>query len=299
MQLQYLRFFVALARQRHFAAAAAQCGVSQPTLSAGIKALEQGLGKRLVDRDRRFLGLTQHGQAILPWAEQVLGSLRGLQQAAEVSAVSLQGEFRLAVIPAALPLVGRLGEQLLRQNPGLTLSVHSSTSRDIERGLAANAFDAGITYLDHEPIADALSISLDEEQYVVATRRGGAFHGQALVSWSDIADQKLCLLHQGMQFRRILDLQFRDRGLSLSPPVIADSYVSLLSLVESGEFISILPDVYARMMAGVDWCEFLPLCEQVPTRRVGLVLVDRDPLGPLAAAALRAAQSLRQAGAVR
>ena len=86
MQLQHLRFFVALARVRHFAQAAAECGVSQPTLSAGLVALEQALGKRLVDRDRRFIALTAEGAAILPWAEQALGAVRGLAQAAETSA---------------------------------------------------------------------------------------------------------------------------------------------------------------------------------------------------------------------
>jgi len=61
MQLQHLRYFVALARTRHFAQAASECGVSQPTLSAGLLALEQELDKRLVERDRRFIGLTEHG----------------------------------------------------------------------------------------------------------------------------------------------------------------------------------------------------------------------------------------------
>ena len=292
MQLQHLRFFTALAEKKHFAAAAAACGVSQPTLSAGLRALEQALGKRLVERDRRFLGLTQHGEAILPWAEQVLGTLRGLQQAAEASAVSLQGEFRLAAIPAALPLIGRFGGQLLSQNPGLSLSVHSSTSREIERGLAANAFDAGITYLDHEPVANALSIGLADEQYVVAARRDGPFRGRGAVDWADLSGLRLCLLHQGMQFRRILDRQFIDRGLSVTSPVIADSYVSLLALVESGDFVSVMPSCYARMMAGVEWCDFLPFSEPPSSRRIGLVLINRDPLGPLAAAALRVARNL-------
>lgn len=294
MQLQNIRFFVALAETEHFGAAAAQCGVSQPALSAGLRALEQELGKRLIDRDRRFGGLTQHGLAILPWAEQVLGTVRGLVQAAEASAIAAVGEFRLAAIPAALPLVGPLGSILLRQNPGLTLSVQSSTSREIERGLAANAIDAGITYLDHEAITDPLAIKLHDEQYVVAARRDGAFSGRTEVTWSEVAEQRLCLLHQGMQFRRILDQQFADRGLGVAPAAIADSYVSLLSLIRSDDFVSILPSLYARMLDGVEWCAFLPFDEQPPTRRVGLVLINRDPLGPLAAAAFRAAREFER-----
>lgn len=292
MNLQHLRFFAALARERHFAAAAAACGVSQPTLSAGLRALEQELGKRLVERDRRFVGLTEQGEAILPWAQQVLGSVQGLQQAAAALSVSLQGEFRLATIPAALPLVGPFGETLLRQNPGLALTVQSATSREIERGLAAGTCDAGITYLDHEPPANVLAVPLHREQYLFVARRGTALAEQATVGWEAAAAARLCLLHQGMQFRRILDREFAQRGLSVSPAAIADSYVALLALVRTGAFASILPAAYAALLQGVEWCRFVPFAEEAPPRRIGLVVIQRDPLGPMARAGLIAVQQL-------
>ena len=292
MQLQHLRFFVALARVRHFAQAAAECGVSQPTLSAGLVALEQALGKRLVDRDRRFIALTAEGAAILPWAEQALGAVRGLAQAAETSAQALAGEFRLHAIPAAQPLVGPFGEALLAAHPGLTLSVTTGTSREIEQGLAANAFDAGLTYLDHEPPANVLSAPLHAEQYRVIVRRGGAFDRDAAFGWDELAALPLCLLHQGMQYRRILDRQFALRGLSVSPRAIADNYLSLFALVRYGQLVSVVPDGYAGLLAGLDWCRFLPLEPAAEERRLGLVVTARDPLGAMARAALAAAQAM-------
>ncbi len=292
MQLQHLRYFVALARHRHFAEAAHECGVSQPTLSAGLAALEQQLGKRLIERDRRFIGLTEHGEAILPWAEQALGAVRGLSQAAAASAQALTGEFRLYAIPAALPLVGPFGEELLRANPGLTMSVQTGTSREIEHGLHANDFDAGLTYLDHEPPANMLTAPLHNEQYRFIARRGTGYDERASIGWEEAASLPLCLLHQGMQYRRILDRQFAQRGLSVSPAAIADSYISVFSLVRSGEFVSIVPDGYARLMQGMDWCSFLTLEPAADLRRVGLVVVNRDPLGSMARAGLTAAQQL-------
>lgn len=293
MQLQYLRYFVALARHRHFAEAANACGVSQPTLSAGLAALEQELGKRLIDRDRRFIGLTEHGEAILPWAEQALGAVRGLSQAAAATTLGPAGEFRLAAIPSALPLAGRLGEALLSAHPGLTMAVQTGTWREIERDLQANECDAGLTYLDHDPPANALSVPLHAEQYLFAVRAGGAFDGQASVTWQDVADQPLCLLHQGMQYRRILDREFAGRGLSVNPRAIADSHVTLLALVQTGAFSTIVPDVYARLMEGLDWCRFLPIEPEAATRRIGLVVVNRDPLGTMARLGLIAAQQLQ------
>lgn len=290
MQLQHLRYFVALAKARHFATAANLCGVTQPTLSAGLVALEQELGKRLVERDRRFIGLTEQGEAILPWAEQALGAVRGLSQAAESSAQALAGEFRLYTIPAAQPLVGPFGQALLRAYPGLTLSVTSGTSREIEQGLLVNEYDAGLTYLDHEPPANMLTAPLHFEQFIAIARHGSELDGHEAVSWEELAGLPLCLLHQGMQNRRILDRLFAQRGLSVNPRAIADNYVSMFSLVRSGDLVSIVPDAYAGLMAGLDWCRFVPIAPAAETRRLGLVVVNRDPLGPMARAGLTIAQ---------
>lgn len=292
MQLQHLRYFVALARARHFATAANACGVSQPTLSAGLASLEHELGKRLVERDRRFIGLTEHGEAILPWAEQALGAVRGLGQAAAASAQALTGEFRLYAIPAALPLVGPFGQALLEAFPGLSMAVQTGTSREIEHGLLANDFDAGLTYLDHEPPANMLTAPLHNEQYRFIARRGTGFDQRRSIGWEEAAALPLCLLHQGMQYRRILDRQFANHGLSVSPAAIADNYISVLSLVRSGSFVSIVPDGYAQLMAGLEWCRFLPLEPETGLRRVGLVVVNRDPLGSMARAGLTVAQQL-------
>lgn len=296
MQLRHLRYFTTLARMRHFAKAAAECGVSQPTLSAGLSALEQEFGRRLVERDRRFVGLTEHGEAMLPWAEQILGAVNGMAHAVAASAAPLTGEFGLAAIPAALPLVGLFGEALLAQYPGLSLSVRSATSREIERGLHAFEFDAGLTYLDHEPPANVLSVPLYAERYQFVARRGAGFDDRASIGWEEAAAQPLCLLHQGMQYRRILDARLSARGLAIAPRVVADSYVALLAMVRSGGFATIVPDGYASLMAGLEWARFLPFDEAEEARRIGLVIVNREPLGPLASAGLAVARLLEPAG---
>ena len=287
MQLRHLRYFTTLARVRHFARAAAECGISQPTLSAGLRALEDEFGKRLVERDRRFVGLTAEGLAMLPWAEQILGAVGGMTQAVATTATPVTGEFGLAAIPAALPLAGLFGKALLAQYPGLSLAVRSATSREIERGLHAFEFDAGLTYLDHEPPANVLSVPLYAEHYLFVARRGGAFDERTSISWAEVAAQPLCLLHQGMQYRRILDARLTARGLAIAPRVVADSYVTLLAMVRSGGFATIVPDGYAALMAGLEWARFLPFDEPEEARRIGLVVVGRDPVAPRASADLR------------
>ncbi len=137
MQLRLLRYFTTLAREEHFARAAAVCGVTQPTLSAGIVALEEQVGQRLVQRDRRYMGLTPEGQAMLPWAQQLVAVYEGMAHAMEAMAGPVHGEFRLGAIPAAMPAIGHVARALLGLHPQLSLSVRSLTSREIERALAS------------------------------------------------------------------------------------------------------------------------------------------------------------------
>jgi len=67
-----LEYLIALAREEHFGRAAEICGVSQPTLSTGIKQLESALGVMLVQRGSRFIGLTPEGERTLNWARRIV-----------------------------------------------------------------------------------------------------------------------------------------------------------------------------------------------------------------------------------
>lgn len=292
MQIRLVRYFLALVKEQHFARAAEHCGVSQPTLSAGLNALERQLGKRLILRDRRFIGLTPEGEALLPWARQMVAAQEGMASAVSATSGPLQGEFRLGAIPAALPFAGRMAQALLDMRPALAMSVRSLTSREIARGLADFEIDGGLTYLDHEPPADVLSVPLYEESYRVLVRVEGMWAGRDTISIAEVAALPLCLLHQGMQNRRILDARMAEHGFALHPRVTADSYATLLSMVQSGAFVSIIPDSYVALLPDLGWAKVLEFEEAMPMSRIGLVVLDRAPLTPLASAAMQAARTL-------
>ncbi|HKY81026.1 MAG TPA: LysR substrate-binding domain-containing protein [Sphingobium sp.] len=292
MQTRLVEYFLALEREGHFARAAAACHVSQPTLSAGVAALEAQLGKRLIRRDRKYAGLTEEGEAILPWARQLVAAADALGKAAATARGPLRGELRLGAIPAAMPAIGCLAEAMLARHPGLNISVRALTSRQIERYLAAFELDAGVTYLDFEPPAHALSVPLYMERSMLVSAEGGVAVPDPL-DWADLASLPLCLLHQGMQNRRILDARLAERGLVLRPLVMADSYVALLGLVQQGRLCSILPDSHASLLKGLEWARFQTLPEMGPGSRVGVIVSDSAPMGPLAQAVLGVARSLR------
>jgi DNA-binding transcriptional LysR family regulator len=155
MLLRHLRYFAVLAREKHFARAAQACSVSQPTLSGGIVTLEAELGVRLVIRGHRFMDLTPEGHAALDWAHQLLSNEDNLRHGLESLRGALSGVLRLGVIPAAMPLVGLLTEPFCAAHPAVTVEIRSISSKAIQADLDTFELDAGLTYLDNEPLSHA------------------------------------------------------------------------------------------------------------------------------------------------
>ncbi|HEX8420009.1 MAG TPA: LysR family transcriptional regulator [Sphingomonas sp.] len=290
MNIRQVAYFVALAREQHFARAAAACNVSQPTLSAGLLALEDQVGRRLIERDRRFIGLTAEGHAVLPWAQQLVAALDGLTAAADAVRGPLSGTLRLGAIPASMPATGAFAATLRHVFPDVELSVRSLTSREIARRLSAFELDAGLTYTEHEPPSRMIGIPLYIERAMFVTSQDYPQPPAGPIAWSAALEHPLCLLHQDMQNRRILDEHLARQGLSARPWVTADSYVTLLAMAQSGAFAAIAPDSYAPLLPG--WARMLPFDEPASLSRIGLIVADQSPLSPMAVAALTIANQL-------
>src|SRR5579875_3336975 len=103
-----LEYLLALAQAQHFGRAAEACGITQPTLSAGLKQLEETLGVLLVNRGSRFQGFTPEGGRVLEWARRVVGDVRAMRDEVRALKQGLGGHLRIAAIPTALPIVAAL-----------------------------------------------------------------------------------------------------------------------------------------------------------------------------------------------
>lgn len=277
MLLKHLHYLTVLARERHFARAAAACDVTQPTLSAGIKHLEEQLGLLVVQRGKRFEGLTPEGERVLAWAQRITADAESLEQEASRLRGGLVGRLRLGVIPAALPAVPVLARPLVRRHPGVTVTVLSTTSIDIQNGLDEFRLDAGITYLDNEPLAHVRTVPLYREQYVLLTPEDGPLAGKKKVTWREVAQLPLCLMTPDMQNRRIMNAHFAEAGVSVTPALETNSVFTLCGLVRSGYWSSILPHGFQEMLSGAPSVVTIPFEEVTGTHTVGLVIPDRDP----------------------
>jgi DNA-binding transcriptional LysR family regulator len=155
-----LEFLIALARERNFSRAAESCGVTQPTLSAGIKQLEDTLGVLLVNRSSRFYGLTAEGERVLEWGRRIVSDARAMRQDVHTAKTSLTGHLTLAAVPTALSIAAELTIPFRAKYPSVRFTVLSKTSREILSMLGDFQIDAGLTYLDNEPLGELQTVPL-------------------------------------------------------------------------------------------------------------------------------------------
>lgn len=176
--LKQLAYLVALAREQHFGRAAEACHVSQPTLSAAIRNLEDELGAPIVERGHRFNGFTADGLLVLDHAKRILAECETMRQGLDELAEGLSGRLRVGAVPTALPVVSHFTAPFYERYPRVTLTVLSMTSAEISRGIENFELDVGLTYLDNEPLSHVRSKPLYAEEYVFLTPTEGRFAGR-------------------------------------------------------------------------------------------------------------------------
>ena len=299
MNLRHLAFLIALERERHFGRAAASCHVTQPTLSGALRQLEDELGVPIVERNRRrFIGFTPEGAQILEWARIIVADCEGLRQDLDALRGGLKGRLRLGAIPAAMPVVSLVTAPFCRRNPGVSVTLPSLTSIEIQAGLETYRLDAGLTYLDNEPLKGVRSVPLYRERYVLLTPEGGLFDGRRTVAWREAATLPLCLLNPDMQNRRILDRLFAGAGAQPRVRIDTSSFMAIHAHVRFGGWSTILPHTFLYLLGEVAGMRRIPLTEPDASQGVGLVVPDRDPQGPVVDALIKEIRRSRSAAAI-
>ncbi|MDY0882031.1 LysR substrate-binding domain-containing protein [Dongia soli] len=278
MLIKQLQYLVALGRERHFGRAAAACNVSQPTLSAGIRHLEDEMGVPIVERAQRFRGFTPDGQTILDWAQRIVADYEALHQELSLARQGLAGQLRIGVIPSALPVTSLITGPFARQHPGVNILLRSLTSKEIQRGLDTFELEAGVTYLDNEPLENVRVRPLYNESYFLIQSRRFAKTDAQTVTWEEAAALPLCLLSRDMQNRRIIDSVFRSIGKEPRAQIEANSPISLIAHTRSSAIATILPLSFLSLINGLPDLSMRRLVEPQPAPQIGLVYSARDPV---------------------
>jgi LysR family hydrogen peroxide-inducible transcriptional activator len=243
VNLRDLKYLVALAEERHFGKAAERCHVSQPTLSAQIRKLEEYLGVSLVERQPKKVSLTETGERIVARARLVLHEADAIVELARTDRDPLAGELKLAFIPTVGPyLLPKVATRLKRALPKLKLLLYEYQTAQLLEKLRHGDIDMGILAL---PIpTDGLECrALYEEAVMLAVPDAHPLAQRERARLEDLRGETLLLLEDGHCLRdQALEVCSRVR-VSEDQDYRATSLETLRQMVAAGHGVTLLPQL--------------------------------------------------------
>lgn len=270
MTLTELRYVVAVAETRHFGRAAERCFVSQPSLSASVKNLEEELGATLFERGKRGVFLTEAGEQIVAQARRALEEADRVKAVARQGRDPLKGVLRLGIIHTVAPyLLPDLVGALRRAAPEMPLDVEENTTATLDRMLKAGEIDAVILALPYAGPAIE-TVPLYEEAFCVVAPARHPLARRKTIAVEELDAGELLLLPVGHCFRD----QILDACHEFSRPPEAgrqgNSLETLRSMVASGLGVSVLPATALTQRHASTLVKTVAFADPCPVRRVAL-----------------------------
>ncbi len=269
--LSQLRAFVAIAEYRHFGTAAARLGVSQPTLSQALAALEHGLGLQLIERSTRRVLVTAAGMRLLPKAMATLEAADRF--VASATGGGLGGTLRMGIIPTIAPYVlpGLLPE-LRKRLPDLRPQIIEDQTARLLDGLRTGVLDVALLAVPTE-MPGLVEIPLYTEEFVLVTPRGHELAGRSDLAASVLDAQPLLLLDEGHCLRdQTLEAC---RSADAHPATVGDTRAASLSTVvqcvAGGLGVTLIPQMAVAAETARGTLDVAHFSAPAPGRTVGLV----------------------------
>ncbi|HUI60260.1 MAG TPA: LysR substrate-binding domain-containing protein [Steroidobacteraceae bacterium] len=272
IKLKDLRYLVAVADSRHFGRAAERCFVSQPTLSAQLKKLEDYLGVQLIERHPRNVTLTEAGEQIVARARRILEASEEVVTLARAHRDPLSGRLRLALLPTIGPyLLPRVSQAIRKGLPRLELRLYEYQTAQMLEKLESGEIDLGILALP--VVLEGLEArELFTEPFTVAVPNHHRLAKRDTVRVEDLKDETLLLLEDGHCLRdQALEVCSRV-GLHEKQDFRATSLETLRQMVATGAGVTLLPELASRGAYGnARGVSIRPFARPAPVRHIGAV----------------------------
>lgn len=239
MELYLLRYFLAVVETGSFTKAASACLITQPTLSVGIKRLEEQIGVALFIRNNKRVSLTAAGARFLPRAKAILHEVN--MASAEIAGAEQADVLRLGVLqtlPAAL--VARLLASFSAAHPGIRFDLFDGTEQELLNRLDERGIDFALSL---RRVEDDTSIALFEEGYQLALPRHHRLAGEQVIRGEDLANESM-IVRSRCEVLSETSRHFTDRNVR--PPLVYRTAQDerALSMVGAGVGITVMPDSY-------------------------------------------------------
>lgn len=276
MTLTELRYIVAVARERHFGRAAETCFVSQPTLSAGIRKLEEELGVTIFERGGNEVNLTDVGVLIVEQAGRVLEDASTIKLLAQQNKDPLQGPLRLGTIYTIGPyLLPRLIPALHEHAPNMPLIIEENFTARLRESLKRGDIDVAIIALPfEEPGVDVQA--LYDEPFQVAMPAVHPWSKKKSIDAAELAEETLFLLGSGHCFRdHVLQacpaLNRAGTSSGMQQTLEGSSLETIRYMVASGAGLTVMPcTAIGNPGQENELLAYRPFAKPVPSRRIAL-----------------------------
>lgn len=248
MNIQQLEYILAVDQFKSFSKAADYCHVTQATLSAMVKKLEEQLDIVIFDRKANPIATTENGREILMQAQQVVAHANALLSSSKAINQKVEGRVKMGVIPtiasSILPLIMK---PLVEKYPLLHLEIQELTTNQLIKDLREGKLDVGI--LSTPIAANDLETNL---LYVEDLRLYGYIPtGEKQVSKSALSQQRIFLLQEGHCLRdqiiQLCDLK-KQKSLPANLSVESNTFDTLLNLVDTFQGMTLLPSLYINQL---------------------------------------------------
>jgi LysR family hydrogen peroxide-inducible transcriptional activator len=245
MTLTELRYIVTLAQEQHFGRAAERCHVSQPTLSVGVKKLEDELGVMIFERSKTNVRLTPTGESIVVQAQKVLEQAQGIRDLAKAGKNQLSAPLKVGAIYTVGPyLYPHLVPQLNRVAPEMPLYIEENFTPVLRDKLRTGELDAIIVALPFSE-ADVLTKPLYDEPFYVMMPAKHPWAELKTIENAQLDEMSLLLLGEGHCFRdQVLEAcpTVKKPGVEFKHTQIESSSLETIRhMVASGLGVSVLP----------------------------------------------------------
>jgi len=278
LKLKDLRYLVALADLRHFGRAAGRCFVSQPTLSAQLKKLEQSLGVQLIERAPNAVALTAVGEEIVARARRILEASDEVVELARSHQDPLAGRLRVALLPTIGPyLLPQIAPVIRKSLPRLQLHLYEYQTAAMIEKLHGGELDLGILALPVE-LEGLESRELYREEFLLAVPERHRLATHERVRVADLRAERLLLLEEGHCLRdQALEVCSRV-GVRDSQDFRGTSLETLRQMVAAGAGVTLLPELAGRgAYRSGRGVALRPFVRPAPARQVGAVWRGTTP----------------------
>jgi LysR family hydrogen peroxide-inducible transcriptional activator len=270
--LKQLQYFVALSEQLNFTRAAESCFVTQSTLSAGLKELENVLGTQLVERDRQSVLMTPTGIEIASRARSILAATRDLMALAGETQEPMSGRLRLGVIPTIAPFLLPLALPILRERyPQLGLALREDLTANLLSKLEDGQLDFALIALPYATGNLLVETLFDDDLWIVGRKNDPETKAKTVAPTPALTD-RLLLLEEGHCLRDHALYACGKTAHNAAGLIEATSLLTLIQMVESGLGIGLVPEMAVKSgLTASPTLVVRPMTKPSPMRTIALV----------------------------